>query len=87
MYVAKVDNKVLTENNVIALRIKYEEMFGKDMIPFNYTDFKRNPDGRCAGQVYIDILKEAIATGVPYDKECRWSKVLAWLDGEIDELD
>ena len=70
MYVADVDMKVLCTSNLRELKQKYREQFGENFIEFNYIDFTRQGE-RCAAQVYLDTLRQALTENKPYHIESK----------------
>lgn len=64
MFVAYVDAKFIKAAHASDLRRQYEEKFGERFIEFNYGDFHRHGE-KCAAQVYIEALKEALEKDEP----------------------
>ncbi len=65
MYVARIDSRVVSSDEVQGMLDQYEEKFGERFIAFNYADFPGS-DTQCAGEMYRDTLKKALEDNKPY---------------------
>ena len=65
MYVAPCDVEILVSDEVYQLRDEYRKKFSEKFIAFNYVDF-HGTEEKCAAQVYLEILREAVKSDKPY---------------------
>ena len=65
MVIAKRDWELLRTKEVCDLMSAYAQKHGEMFVPFNYGDFRGTKD-KTAVQVYIEVLKTAIESDVPY---------------------
>jgi len=74
MYVAPVDNEIMSTQEMWDMLDEYEERFGEPFIDFNYADFD-GTDDKCSAQVYKEILEKALRDNQPYhikSKRCSF---------------
>lgn len=65
MIFVRADYNIMLKPGTRELRKRYEECFGYDLY-FNYQDF-HTKDGKRAAEWYVEALKQAIETGVPFE--------------------
>ena len=65
MRIAPCDSGILRSDEIFRLYDEYREKFGEEFIYFNYADFHRTGE-KCAAQVYLETLKEAVKADKPY---------------------
>jgi hypothetical protein len=65
MCIAPCDSGILRSDEIFRLYDEYREKFGEEFICFNYADFHRMGE-KCAAQVYLETLKEAVKADKPY---------------------
>lgn len=65
MYLAPRDVKILRSDEIFGIYEAYETKLGEQFPYFNYVDYK-GTDGKCAAQVYLEVLREAVNADKPY---------------------
>ena len=70
MYVAAIDGKYLCSDENYKMQKEYEKRFGERFISFNYADFPGTTE-KCAGQMYIETLRQALKDNKPYHIESK----------------
>ncbi len=65
MYIFPCDIAILRNEEVYALKVAYLEKHKEPFVFFNYADFPGTEE-KCAAQVYLETLREAVKADQPY---------------------